>query len=172
MEDPGAASSPRGDDRGKKVSGRKRHILVDTLGLIKKVYVHKANVHDRYGTIKVLNGLNVVFPRMQHVWADQGYKGKLVKEVKTHLGWTLEIVQQGWSGPKATWVKAGNPLPLLDIPEGFVVLKRHWVVERTFAWLGKSKRLAKDYKKLLETSENVIFEVMIRLMVRRLARST
>ncbi|MFC5601648.1 IS5 family transposase, partial [Deinococcus cellulosilyticus] len=162
------AGGPRGYDGGKKVSGRKRHILVDTLGLIMKVCVHEANVHDRYGAIKVLNGLNEVFPRMQHVWADQGYKGKLIKEVKTYLGWTLEIVQHPWSGPKATWVKAGNPPPVWDIPEGFVVLKRRWVVERTFAWLGKSRRLAKDYEKLLETSENVILEVMIRLMVRRL----
>lgn len=166
------AGGPRGYDGGKKVNGRKRHILVDTLGLVLKVVVHEGNLQDRQAAPQVFDGLGEVFPRMQHVWADRGYTGDLIKEVKKTLGWTIEVVKHPWTGVKRIWLPQGQePPPPVEVPEGFVVLKRRWVVERTFAWLGKSRRMAKDYERLTSTSENLVFEVMIRLMIKRLAKS-
>ncbi|MFC4424849.1 IS5 family transposase [Deinococcus navajonensis] len=164
------AGGPRGYDGGKKVSGRKRHLLVDTLGLVMAIKVHEADVQDRAGAVLLLRDLPNVFPRMQHVWADAGYTGKLAGDIKTHLGWTLEIVKHPWSGWQGTWAPKDAPPRVVEVPTGFVVLKRRWVVERTFAWLGKSRRMAKDYEALVETAENLVYEVMIRLMVRRLAK--
>ncbi len=165
------AGGPRGYDGGKKVHGRKRHILVDTLGLVMAIKVHEGNLQDRAGAVLLLRDLGNVFPRMQHVWADAGYTGKLGSEMKTHLGWTLEIVKHPWSGNLTTWAPIDKPPPPIEVPVGFVVLKRRWVVERTFAWLGKSRRMAKDYEALVDTAENLVDEVMIRLMLHRLAKS-
>ena len=166
------AGGPRGYDGGKKVNGRKRHILVDTLGLILKVVVHEGNLQDRQAAPQVFAGLKHLFPRMQHVWADRGYTGDLIKEIKNTLGWTVEVVKHPWTGVKRVWLpKDQAPPPPVEVPEGFVVLKRRWVVERTFAWLGRSRRMAKDYERLPVTSENLVFEVMIRLMLKRLAKS-
>ena len=164
------AGGPRGYDGGKKVSGRKRHLLVDTLGLVMAIKVHEADIQDRTGAVLLLRDLPNVFPRMEHVWADAGYTGKLGGDIKTHLGWTLEIVKHPWSGWQGTWAPQDAPPRHVEVPKGFVVLKRRWVVERTFAWLGKSRRMAKDYEALVETAENLVYEVMIRLMVRRLAK--
>ncbi|MVN89498.1 transposase, partial [Deinococcus sp. HMF7620] len=157
-------------DGGKKVSGRKRHLLVDTLGLVMAIKVHEADIQDRTGAVLLLRDLPNVFPRMGHLWADAGYTGKLASDIKTHLGWTLEIVKHPWSGWQGTWAPKDAPPRHVEVPKGFVVLKRRWVVERTFAWLGKSRRMAKDYEALVETAENLVYEVMIRLMVRRLAK--
>lgn len=165
------AGGPRGYDGGKKVSGRKRHLLVDTLGLVMAIKVHEADIQDRTGAILLLRDLPNVFPRMGHLWADAGYTGKLAGEIKTHLGWTMEIVKHPWSGWQGTWAPKDAPPRHVEVPKGFVVLKRRWVVERTFAWLGKSRRMARDYEALVETAENLVYEVMIRLMVRRLAKS-
>ena len=85
------------------------------------------------------------------------------------MGWTLEIVKHPWSGNLWTWVKKGQPVPVIEKPVVFVVLKRRWVVERTFAWLGKSRRMSRDFEALPATSENLVYQVMIRLMLRRLA---
>lgn len=164
------AGGPRGYDGGKKISGRKRHILVDTLGLVMGVVVHPADIQDRAGAVLVFDKVRNDFPRMTRVWADAGYTGKLGAEVKHRLGWTLEIVKHPWSGNLRTWAPVDQPPPPIYVPEGFVVLKRRWVVERTFAWFGKSRRMSRDYEASGETTENLIYEVMIRLMVRRLAR--
>ncbi|WP_255411737.1 IS5 family transposase [Deinococcus sp. NW-56] len=164
------AGGPRGYDGGKKVSGRKRHLLVDTLGLVMAIKVHEADIQDRAGAVLLLRDLPNVFPRMGYLWADAGYTGKLAGDIKTHLGWTLEIVKHPWSGWQGTWAPKDAPPRVVEVPKGFVVLKRRWVVERTFAWLGKSRRMAKDYEALVETAENMVYEVMIRLMVRRLAK--
>jgi transposase len=164
------AGGPRGYDGGKKVSGRKRHLLVDTLGLVMAIKVHEADIQDRAGAVLLLRDLPNVFPRMGHLWADAGYTGKLAEDIKTHLGWTMEIVKHPWSGWQGTWAPKDAPPRVVEVPKGFVVLKRRWVVERTFAWLGKSRRMAKDYEALIETAENLVYEVMIRLMVRRLAK--
>ena len=107
---------------------------------------------------------------MTHLWADAGYTGKLAQDIKTHLGWTLEIVKHPWSGWQGTWAPKDAPPRVVEVPKGFVVLKRRWVVERTFAWLGKSRRMAKDYEALVDTAENLVYEVMISLMVCRLAK--
>ena len=164
------AGGPRGYDGGKKVDGRKRHLLVDTLGLVMAIKVHEADIQDRTGAVLLLRDLPNVFPRMEHVWADAGYTGKRASDIKTHLGWTMEIVKHPWSGWQGTWAPEDAPPRVVEVPKGFVVLKRRWVVERTFAWLGKSRRMAKDDEALIETAENLVYEVMIRLMVRRLAK--
>jgi putative transposase len=165
------AGGPRGYDGGKKINGRKRHILVDTLGLVMGVVVHRANIQDRAGAVLVFNKVRNEFPRMKHVWADAGYTGELGQDLKKNLGWTLEIVKHPWSGNTGAWARIDQPPPPIDVPEGFVVLKRRWVVERTFSWFGKARRMSRDYEASAETTENLIYAVMIRLMVRRLARA-
>jgi putative transposase len=142
----------RGYDAGKKVKGRKRHILVDAMGLLLMVVVHAASIQDRDGAKLVLAKVTQRFPRLQLIWADGGYAGKLVDWVKTVCQWVLEIVKRS------------------DGVKGFQVLPRRWVVERTFGWLGRYRRLSKDYEGLPETSEALIYAAMIHLMVRRLAR--
>lgn len=143
----------RGYDSAKKVNGRKRHIVVDILGLILAVVVHKGNIQDRDGAKIVLSKIIGVYPRLKLIWADQGYCGQLIDWVKVTCNWILEIVKRP-SGMKC-----------------FEVLPHRWVVERTFGWLSKYRRLSKDYECLTETSEAMIYIAMIRLMVRRLART-
>lgn len=141
---------PRGYDAGKKIKGRKRHIVVDTLGLLLAVVVHAANLQDREGAKQVLEKLKGKFPRLQRIWADGGYAGQLVEWVAQLGGWVLDIVNR----PKDQ--------------QGFMVLPRRWVVERTFAWLGRYRRLSKEYERLPETSETLIEIAMIHLMLKRL----
>jgi putative transposase len=141
----------RGYDAGKKVNGRKRHIIVDTLGLLLAVVVHSAQLQDRDGAKVVLAKLTGRFPRLKLLWADGGYAGQLVDWVLTFGGWFLEIVKR----PEGS--------------KGFQVLPRRWVVERTLAWLGRYRRLSKDYEALPQTSEALIYIAMIHLMLRRLA---
>jgi len=114
----------------------------------------------------LLRDLPNVFPRMTHLWADAGYTGKLAEDIKTHLGWTLEIVKH----PLRLAGNLGTKRGTSTGRGGAQGLKRRWVVERTFAWLGKSRRMAKDDEALVRTAENLVYEVMIRLMVRRLAK--
>ena len=134
------------------MKGRKRHLLVDTLGLLLMVVVHAADIQDRDGAKLVLERVRGKFSRLQLIWADGGYAGQLVEWVKDICHWLLEIVKRP------------------DDAQGFVVLPRRWVVERTFAWLGKYRRLSKDYEALTETSEAMIYAAMVHLMIRRLAR--
>lgn len=142
---------PRGYDAGKQVKGRKRHLVVDTLGLLLAVLVTAASVQDRDGAKRVLAGLAGRAPRLRHLWADGAYAGGLVDWVATACGWALEIVQ-----------RAADAV-------GFVVIPKRWIVERTLGWLGRSRRLSKDYETLPETSEALIRLAMIGLMTRRLA---
>ena len=119
----------------------------------------------------VLEPLVGRFPRLELVWADGGYTGSLESWLHARLGWRLEIVQHPWQGWQGTWLPAGAPPPAPILkPKGFVVLKWRWVVERTFGWLGRSRRLSKDYEGLPETEESWVYACMTRLMVRRLAR--
>jgi putative transposase len=143
---------PHGYDAGKKVNGRKRHILVDALGLLLAVVVHPANIQDRDGAKLVLKRIRRQLPRLQLIWADGGYAGQLVQWVHKHCGWILQTVLR--------------PVGV----KGFVVLPRRWVVERTFAWLGRYRRLSKDYERLSETSETLIYIAMIHRMSRDLLR--
>ena len=113
----------RGYDAGKKVKGRKRHILVDTLGLLLTVVVHTANIQDRDGAKHVLGKAKLLFSRLHLIWADGGYAGKLIDWVKCTCNWILEIVKRD---PNT---------------KGFQVLPRRWVVERTLSWLGKRRSI-------------------------------
>jgi putative transposase len=142
----------RGYDAAKQVKGRKRHILVDTMGLLLMVLVHAGNIQERDGAKLLLNKVKGCFTRLRLIWADAGYNGEaMIDWVRNTHGWILEIVKRD-KGVK-----------------GFQVLPRRWVVERTFAWFGDYRRLSKDYEVLTETSEAMIYAAMVRLMVRRLA---
>jgi putative transposase len=141
---------PHGYDAGKKVSGRKRHLLVDVLGLLLAVVVHPADIQDRDGAKLVLKKVRGRLPRLQIIWADGGYAGQLIDWVHERCGWLLQTVLR--------------PVGI----KGFVVLPRRWVVERTFAWLGRYRRLSKDYERLPETSETLIYIAMIHRMSRYL----
>jgi putative transposase len=132
------------------VTGRKRHVVVDTLGLLLAVAVHAANAQDRDGAKLVLGKLVGRFPRLWLLWADGGYAGKLLVWALVVGGWVIEIVAKP------------------DGAKGFAVLPKRWIVERTFAWLGRSRRLSKDYEALPETSEAWIHIAMIHLMLKRL----
>lgn len=140
----------RGYDAGKKIKGRKRHLLVDTLGLVLLVVVHAASVQDRDGAKLLLAKARGLFPRLQRIWADGGYAGKLIGWVQTTCGWVLEIIKRN------------------EVVKGFQLLPRRWVVERTFGWLGRYRRLSKDYERLPESSEAMVYWAMTRLMARRL----
>jgi len=140
----------RGYDAGKKINGRKRHIVVDTLGLILAVVVHAADVQDRDGAKFVLRRLRGLFPRLKRIWADVGYAGKLIGWTQSLGGWVLDIVKRS------------------DEAVGFTVLPHRWIVERTFAWIGRYRRMSKDYEVLTESSENMLYLTMINLMVHRL----
>lgn len=157
---------PHSFDGGKKVNGRKRHLVVDTQGLLLKVVVHPAGLHDRLGAKLVLRALNTLFPRLQHLWADQGYAGVLREWTREQTGIELEVVYPWWRQLKRYFPAV---LEESGFQKGFHVLPHRWVVERTFAWLGRSRRLSKDYERLCATTEALIYIAMTRLMLRRLA---
>ncbi len=147
----------RGFDTHKQIKGRKRHLFVDTLGLILTVVVTAANVQDRDGAKSLLEVLRHQFFRLRLIWADGAYAGDLLAWVWALRPWRkvrLEIVKR----PKGV--------------KGFQRLPWRWIVERTFGWLGRYRRLSKDYEYLTQTSEAMIRVAMIHLMVRRLARMT
>ena len=127
--------------------------------------VHAANISDRNAVHLVLTGLTVLFPRLCHLWVDAGYSGKGAAWVREVLGWTVEVVKRP---PRWMWLPAGAEPP--PMPTGFQVLKRRWVVERTFAWLGRYRRLSKDYEVLPASEEAWIYLATTNLLVRRLAR--
>ena len=141
---------PRGYDAAKKVTGRKRHIIVDTLGLIVAVVVHAANIQDRDGSKLVFDKIRRGFKRVILIWADSGYAGALVEWVKKHLHRELEIVRHTKAQGK------------------FVVLPKRWIVERTFGWLSRYRRLSKDYEDLTTSSESMILISSINIMAHKL----
>lgn len=142
----------RGYDAGKQVKGRKRHILVDTLGNLLHVVVHPAHLQDRDGAKLVFNDLpETLWQRLALIWADGGYRGKLVQWVHKTFDALLEIVLRS------------------DDVEGFHVLPRRWVVERTFSWFAHYRRLSKDYEYFLENSEGMVYLASIHRMLRALA---
>lgn len=158
-----------GEDGAKKVRGRKRHVVVDTLGLLLKVVVHPADLHDRLGAKLVLGALGTDLPRLQHIWADQGYQGyagALRQWTREHVGIELEVVYPWWRNLKRYFP---DLLDEMGFQPGFHVLPRRWVVERTFAWLGRSRRLSRDYERLPTSSEALIYVTSVRLLLHRLA---
>lgn len=163
-----------GFDGAKKVNGRKRHIVVDVLGFPVFVEVHAADITDRESARSVLEQAKLVCPTLKHVWADGGYRGQLVTWAKQELNVTVQIVEPPWAAyRRGYW--APKEAPPIVIPKGFVVLKWRWiachplgVVERTFAWMGRYRRLSKDYEYLLKTSTAMIQIAFIRTLLRRL----
>lgn len=141
-----------GYDAGKKVKGRKRHILVDTVGLLLEVVVHAADIQDRDGAKLLLTKLSPAIQEiLELIWADGGYKGKLIEWVREQINAVLAIVAKD---------------PALA---NFHVLPRRWVVERTFAWLGRNRRLSKDYEHITYCSEGMIYLASTRMLLQRLA---
>jgi putative transposase len=140
------AGEQRGFDAGKKVKGRKRHIIVDTLGLILAVVIQSASVQDRNGADEVIAWMKRCWVGVKKIFADAGYSGKLVERVKTAFGIDVQIVEKNTSG-------------------AFQVLPKRWIVERTFAWLDSNRRNSKDYERLVETSQAMIYLASIRLML-------
>jgi len=142
-----------GYDAGKKVKGRKRHIVTDTCGFLVFVLIHAADIQDRDGAVDVLKAIRHRFPWLRHVFADGGYAGdKFRNALKGHGEWTLEIIKRS------------------DTAKGFELLPRRWVVERTFAWLGRCRRLAKDWERSIESSTAWANIASIRMLTRRIAR--
>ncbi len=133
------------------MKGRKRHLLVDTEGLVVRVVVLPADIQDRDGAQDVCHVAAPICPRLEQIWADQAYAGCLVEWMRDEYGWRLAIVSK-------------SPGQV-----GFVVQPRRWVVERTFAWFGTYRRLSKDYEELPDSSEAWIYAASIHLMLKRLA---
>jgi transposase len=144
----------RGYDGAKKIDGTKRHIAVDTIGLLLAVVVTAANIQDRDGAMPLLTRMAGLCLRIGKVWADSAYAGALIAWAKQHLDTNVEIVKRS------------------DAQRGFVLLPRRWVVERTLAWLVRHRRLARDYERRHESHEELVRWAMTRLMTRRLARGT
>jgi putative transposase len=159
---------PHGYDGGKKVNGRKRHLLGDTLGLLLRVIVHPANVQDRDGARLVLAGLQQRFPRLHHLWTDQASTGTLLEWIEQELGWSVEVVER--SPRRGFIVTPAHQFQRVALPARFEPLPRRWVVERSFAWIGRNRRLSKDYEFLPAPSETWVYLSMVRVMLKRLAR--
>lgn len=143
---------PRGFDAGKKIKGRKRHIVVDTQGLLVGLVVHPADIQDRDGAVSVLASVRHLYPWLRHIFADGGYAGeKLTAALKKMGKWTIEIVKRS------------------DNAKGFQLLPRRWVVERTLATLGFDRRLAKDFERSIQSAEAWTIIASIRIITRKIA---
>jgi transposase len=150
----GSTLDPQGFDAGKKVTGRKRHILVDTLGLLLNVVVHPADVQDRDGARLVLDRrTRRLFPFIERIFADAGYQGaKTAAAIAKTGSWKLEIVKR-------------------NEPHRFVVLPKRWIVERTLAWISHNRRLARDFERYARSAAAFVRLAMIRIMLKRLTKS-
>ena len=177
----GVGGNERGLDPAKKVEGRKRHLLVDTQGLVLEVRLHSAKVPDEDGIGLLLDPVRDRFPRLSHLWVDAGYQGRGKRWAEEALGVSVEVVRKPKkAAPEKVaearareWAKEGKGAnwKRLMPPRGFRVLPRRWVVERTFAWICHNRRMAKDYERLCATGEAFVYAATARLMVRRLARA-
>jgi transposase len=148
------AAGPHGYDAGKKINGRKRHLLVDTMGLLIAAIVHRADIQDRDGAPRLLAAMRSAFPWLRHIFADAAYAGGKLQQALAKLGtWTFEIVRRS------------------DAARGFEPLPRRWVVERTIAWLNRNRRLAKDFEATIESAQAWLFIASVKLLSRRLARA-
>lgn len=146
------SGGPRGYDAGKKIKGRKRHIVTDTQGFLVGAIIHAADIQDRDGAPDVLDSIRYRFPWLRHVFADGGYAGDKLREALAKIGqWTIEIIKRS------------------DTAKGFEVLPRRWVVERTFAWLNRNRRLAKDFERTIESATAWLYLASIQLLTRRIA---
>ena len=177
----GVGGEQRGFDGGKKVRGRKRHLLVDTEGLVLEAKVHSAKVPDEDGIRLLLERARGRLPRLSHLWVDAGYRGRGRRWAQEELGLSVEVVRKppkpapekvmlAWA---KEWHKEGSKVDWQRLmpPRGFQVLPRRWVVERTFSWLCQNRRMSKDYERLCASAEAFVYAAMSRLMARRLARA-
>ena len=144
----------RGYDAGKRIKGRKRHIVTDTTGLLVGLDVHSAGIQDRDGAPDVLKAVAARYPMLRHIFADGGYAGPKLRDALKAIGrWTVQIVKRS------------------NTAQGFEVLPRRWVVERTLAWLGRCRRLSKDWEKSIASAEAWVLIAHIRRVTRHLARN-
>jgi putative transposase len=148
------SGGPRGFDMAKRVKGRKRHIVTDTNGSLLAILVHAANIQDNHGAVALLKSLGLAFPKLRHIFADRVYRGsKLLNAVSEFGTWTIEVVTRSQS--------VGT----------FRAEPKRWVIERTFAWFGRNRRLAKDFEATIASAEVWIMIASIRVLTRRLARA-
>jgi putative transposase len=148
------SGGPRGFDMAKRIKGRKRHIVTDTEGSLLAVLVHPANLQDNHGAVPLLRIIGRMFPKLRHLFADRVYRGPKLLDAIADLGkWTIEIVTRSQS--------VGT----------FKAEPRRWVVERTLAWFGRNRRLAKDFETSIASAEAWVLIASIRLLSRRLART-
>jgi transposase len=148
------SGGPRGMDAGKRIKGRKRHIVTDSEGFLLALRVHEANIQDPHGAVPLLRALRHAFPNLRHIFADRVYRGSQLREAVADCGpWTIQIVER----PPGV--------------KGFQLLPRRWVVERTFAWLGRSRRLAKDFEATIDSATAWVLLANLRLLSRRLAKA-
>ena len=147
------SGGPRGYDAGKKIKGRKRHILTDTEGNLVHAIIHTADIQDRDGAPLLLAEIIHRFPWLRHLFADGGYAGDKLREALRCIGkWTIEIIKRS------------------DVAKGFEVLPRRWVVERTLAWLSRNRRLAKDFEQTIASASAWLFVASVQIFTRRIAR--
>ena len=176
----GVGGEQRGYDGNKKVRGRKRHLLVDTEGLVRKAKVHSAKVPDQDGLKLLLGSARGGLSRLSHLWLDAGYEGRAKRWAEEAMGLSVEVVRkppkpipekvaEAWA---REWAKEGKKLDWQKFmpPRGYVALPRRWAVERTFSWLDHNRRMSKDYERLCASAQAFVYAAMIRLMVRRLTR--
>jgi len=148
------SGGPRGFDAGKKVKGRKRHIVTDTCGSLLALQVHAANIQDVHGAVPLLKHIGLIFPNLRHIFADRVYRGKQLPLALTEFGkWFIEIVTRSES---------------IDT---FKAEPKRWVIERTFAWLNRCRRLSKDFEETIASAEAWVLLASIRVLSRRLARA-
>jgi putative transposase len=177
----GVGGEQRGYDANKKVRGTKRHLLVDTEGLVLKAKVHSAKIPDQDGLRLLLESARTGLSCLKHLWLDAGYEGRGKRWAEDVLGLSVEVVRKP---PKPVpeqvakvwaeeWAKVGKKIDWRRLmpPRGYVALPRRWVVEHTFSWLSQNRRMSKDYEWLCASAEEFMYAGMIRLMVRRLARA-
>lgn len=148
------SGGPRGFDAAKRVKGRKRHMVTDTQGFLLALLVHAANIQDNHGAVPLLKALRKTFPKLRHIFADRVYRGDKLRNAIAAFGrWTIEIVT------RSEQVGTFKPEP------------KRWVIERTFAWLGRNRRLAKDFERSIESAEAWFLIAHVRLLTCRLARA-
>jgi transposase len=148
------SGGPRGFDSAKRIRGRKRHMVTDTQGLPLAVLIHPANIQDNHGAVPLLGALRNAFPKLRHIFADRVYRGDQLRQAIAAFGrWTVEIVT------RSEKVGTFKPEP------------KRWVIERTFAWFGRNRRLAKDFERTIASAEAWVLIASVRLLTRRLARA-
>ena len=144
----------RGFDAAKRVRGRKRHMVTDTQGLLLALLIHTANIQDNHGAVPLLASLRQTFPKLRHIFADRVYRGEQLRSAIAAFGrWTIDIVT------RSEKVGTFKPEP------------KRWVIERTFAWFGRNRRLAKDFERTIASAEAWFLIASVRMLSRRLARA-